>query len=177
MTPSLTVSSPLDGSRIVLTPEQSQQLSFRDGWPVTVSSLLKVPAAMDYGEYRWHDTHSPSPATAGAPIVVRVDLNRQLVSVFRGADEIGTAVILHGVDDFPTPRGSFPVMAMLRDHVSATYNSAPMPYTLRLTADGVSIHGSDVRAGLGTHGCVGVPSGFAERLLSVIHRGDVINIV
>ena len=53
--------------------------------------------------------------------------------------EIGTAVILYGADSVPTPTGKFPVIAKLKDHRSATYD-APMPYTLRLTADGVSIH-------------------------------------
>lgn len=176
MTAPPAASETLTKPRIILTPRQSRELSSRDGWPATVSSLLEVPAAMAYGEYRWQDIGQPSPGKSGA-IMVRVDLDRQIISVFRGAEEIGTAVILHGVDDYPTPRGSFPVISMMRDHVSATYDSAPMPFTLRLTADGVSIHGSDVRAGLGTHGCIGIPSEFAERLFAVIHVGDVVNIV
>jgi lipoprotein-anchoring transpeptidase ErfK/SrfK len=52
-----------------------------------------------------------------------------------------------------------------------------MPYTLRLTDDGVSIHASDVRWGAATHGCIGVPIAFAERLFDVTRIGDEVMIV
>jgi lipoprotein-anchoring transpeptidase ErfK/SrfK len=85
-------------------------------------------------------------------------------------------VILYGADGLPTPSGKFPVLAKLRDHVSQTYD-APMPYTLRLTADGVSIHGSNVRWGYATHGCVGVPTAFAAKLFETVSIGDDVLIV
>jgi lipoprotein-anchoring transpeptidase ErfK/SrfK len=108
---------------------------------------------------------------------VRVDLTSQLISVFRSGDEIGTAVILYGADGVPTPTGKFPVLAKLKDHRSATYDNAPMPYTLRLTADGVSIHGSNVRWGFATHGCIGVPTAFAAKLFNAVKTGDEVLIV
>jgi lipoprotein-anchoring transpeptidase ErfK/SrfK len=52
-----------------------------------------------------------------------------------------------------------------------------MPYTLRLTADGVSIHASDVRPGFATHGCIGVPKGFAAKLFAATSVGDEVIIV
>jgi lipoprotein-anchoring transpeptidase ErfK/SrfK len=52
-----------------------------------------------------------------------------------------------------------------------------MPYTLRLTADGVSIHGSNVRWGYATHGCVGVPTAFASKLFEAVSVGDDVLIV
>jgi lipoprotein-anchoring transpeptidase ErfK/SrfK len=52
-----------------------------------------------------------------------------------------------------------------------------MPYTLRLTGDGVSIHGSNVRWGLASHGCVGVPKDFAAKLFDVVNKGDEVLIV
>jgi lipoprotein-anchoring transpeptidase ErfK/SrfK len=52
-----------------------------------------------------------------------------------------------------------------------------MPYTLRLTNDGVSIHASSVRWGAATHGCIGVPLGFAERLFNASRIGDEVEIV
>ena len=93
-----------------------------------------------------------------------------------GGQEIGTAVILYGADGLPTPIGKFPVLAKLKDHRSQTYD-APMPYTLRLTADGVSIHASNVRWGYATHGCVGVPPEFAARLFDTVSVGDEVLIV
>jgi hypothetical protein len=136
-----------------------------------VSTMLKVPARMSYGEFRWDDKGVPA-----GPTWIRVDLRSQILSVFRGGHEIGTAVILYGADGLATPTGKFPVLTKLRDHRSQTYD-APMPYTLRLTADGVSIHGSKVRWGFATHGCVGVPTAFASKLFAAVSVGDEVLIV
>ena len=136
-----------------------------------VNTILAVSGRMQYGDYRWDDRGVPS-----GPIWVRVDLRSQIISVFRSGQEIGTAVILYGADGLPTPTGKFPVLAKLKDHRSQTYD-APMPYTLRLTADGVSIHASNVRWGYATHGCIGVPTAFAAKLFDSVSVGDDVLIV
>jgi hypothetical protein len=136
-----------------------------------VGSILAVPGRMQYGDYRWDDK-----GVAKGPTWVRVDLKSQIISIFRGGDEIGTAVILYGADGLATPTGKFPILAKLKDHRSQTYD-APMPYTLRLTADGVSIHGSNVRWGYATHGCVGVPAAFAAKLFENVSVGTEVLIV
>jgi hypothetical protein len=137
-----------------------------------VKSVLNVPKPMRYGDYLWDEKNVPD-----GPIWVRVDLKRQLISVFRGGHQIGTAVILYGASEKETPAGVFPVLAKMRDHKSITYDNAPMPYTLRLTDDGVSIHGSDVRWGRATHGCIGVPLEFAHKLFDQVAKGDQVTIV
>ena len=136
-----------------------------------VRTILAVPGRMTYGDYRWDEKGVPA-----GPTWIRVDLNSQILSVFRGGHEIGTAVVLYGADGVPTPTGKFPVLAKFRDHRSATYD-APMPFTLRLTKDGVSIHASNVRWGYATHGCIGVPEAFAARLFEAIHVGDPVTII
>ena len=137
-----------------------------------VKSVMNVTTPLSYGEYRWDEKNVPD-----GGIWVRVDLKRQLISVFRGGHEIGTAVILYGAEDKETPVGVFPVLAKIRDHRSATYDNAPMPYTLRLTGDGVSIHGSEVSWGRATHGCIGVPLEFAHKLFDEIAKGEQVTIV
>lgn len=137
-----------------------------------IKTILNVPGRMTYGDYRWDDKGVPA-----GPVWVRVDLKSQILSVFRSGHEIGTAVVLYGADGLPTPTGKFPVLAKLKDHRSATYDNAPMPYTLRLTPDGVSIHGSNVRWGYATHGCVGVPAAFAAKLFAAVSVGDEVLIV
>ncbi|MFL6725735.1 MAG: L,D-transpeptidase family protein [Sphingomicrobium sp.] len=131
-----------------------------------IKTILNVPGRMSYGDFRWDDKGVPA-----GPTWIRVDLKSQLLSVFRGGHEIGTAVILYGAGGVPTPMGRFPVLAKLKDHRSATYD-APMPYTLRLTSDGVSIHASSVRWGYATHGCIGVPEAFAAKLFAAASIGD-----
>lgn len=137
-----------------------------------IKTILDVPKRMSYGDYVWNDRGVPA-----GPVWIRVDLGSQLLSVFRSGHEIGTAVILYGADGLPTPTGKFPILAKWKDHKSATYGDAPMPYTLRLTNDGVSIHGSNVRWGFATHGCVGVPKDFAAKLFDVVSKGDDVLIV
>lgn len=125
---------------------------------------------MDFGDYVWNDKGIGAGATW-----IRVDLRSQLISVFRGGDEIGTALIVYGGDNKRTPAGELHILAKAREHRSSLYD-ASMPYTLRLTRDGVSIHGSSVRQGAATHGCIGVPLPFAERLFGAVKVGDEVEI-
>lgn len=154
--------------RIVATRAQPLPLA---GAPQPVASLLAVSSPMHYGEFVWNDRDVPP-----GPIWVRIDRDAQLISVFRGGDEIGTAVILYGAPDKPTPAGRYPILAKDRDHRSSLYDAA-MPYTLRLTGDGVSIHASTVREGRATHGCIGLPEPFARKLFQQARVGDPVVIV
>ncbi len=136
-----------------------------------VKSLLNVRSRMRYGDYVWKDNDVRS-----GKAWILVDLAAQTISVFRDGEEIGRAVTLFGVDGHSTPTGRFIVLARDKHHVSNVYD-APMPYTLRLTDDGISIHGSNVRAGVGTHGCVGVPLKFGAKLFDAMRVGDEVLII
>lgn len=144
------------------------QIAFPDGGRRPIRSLLDVPHAMTFGDYVWDEDGVPP-----GPVWVRVDIGAQLISVFRGEHEIGTAVILYGGNGKPTPIGAFRVLQKAKDYVSHTYD-APMPFMLRLTSDGVAIHASNVREGWATHGCIGVPMDFARRLFAEAHLGDAV---
>jgi len=157
--------------RILFTAAEQRQAQAEGLSDRPIRSILNVRGKMSYGDYRWNDAGVPA-----GPAWVRVDLDTQLISVFRAGHEIGTAVILYGADGVPTPTGHFPILAKMKDHRSSTYD-APMPYTLRLTGDGVSIHGSNVRWGFATHGCVGVPTAFAAKLFDAVEKGDEVVIV
>ena len=137
-----------------------------------IDSLLNVPQRMQYGDYVWHEDGA---AKAGKTWIL-VNLKAQTVSVFRGGDEIGTAIALYGVDDKPTPIGRFKVQRKAKDYWSRTYD-APMPFSLMLTDDGVAIHGSNVREGAGTHGCVGVPLDFGSHIFEAMKVGDEVVIL
>jgi len=138
----------------------------------TVKSVLTVKSPFVHGDWYWDE--SAAPATSGGRIVVTVDLKAQVLSVFRDGHEIGTAVMIYGADAKPTPLGVFQVSFRKAKHVSSLYG-APMPYTLRLTNDGVSIHGSEaMRPDAATHGCVGVPIPFARKLFDAVKMGDTV---
>jgi hypothetical protein len=157
--------------RIVLSREQVDQGLKSGTLDRPVQSLLAVNGPMQFGDYLWNDKAIPS-----GPTWMRVDLGKQLISVFRGPHEIGTAVIVYGGDNKQTPAGKFHILMRDRDHRSSLYDAA-MPYTLQLTGDGVSIHGSTVRWGAATHGCIGVPLEFARRLFDQAKVGDEVVIV
>lgn len=157
--------------RVFLTALESRQAARQDLLPADTRSILRTKGAMDFGEWHWDEKGVPA-----GELAVRVDLERQLVSVFRGPDEIGTAVIVYGIDGKETPRGRLPIRGKSRDYHSRTYD-APMPFSLWLREDGVAIHGSTVRAGKATNGCIGVPVGFAERLFEVADKGDIVEVL
>src|SRR5438067_537122 len=171
--PPLRTESPaLARGRIALSPAQVREAYAAGLIDRPIKSILDVRSPMTYGQFVWNDAGVPA-----GPTWIRVDLHAQLMSVFRAGHEIGTAVILYGADGLPTPTGKFPILAKLKDHRSITYDNAPMPYTLRLTRDGVSIHGSNVRWGFATHGCIGIPKAFAAKLFEVVKTGDEVLIV
>lgn len=160
------------GDRIYLNDAQLIQAKATGVLDRDVKSILNVRKRMTYGEFIWNDRGVPE-----GPVWIRVDLKKQILSVFRDGQEIGTTVILYGATEKETPVGTFPVLGKSKDYRSRTYDNAPMPYSLHLTADGVAIHGSDVRWGRATHGCVGVPVKFAEKLFGEVSKGDEVVIV
>lgn len=162
---------PANRIRTMLDPSQQRQARAIGGFEQPPRSLLKVDRALEYGDFLWDDSGVPA-----GPVTIRVDLRTQLISIFRGGHEIGTAVVLYGADAKETPLGRFPILWKGRNHRSSTYD-APMPYTLRLTGDGVAIHGSDVRWGAATHGCIGVPTEFAAKVYDQAKVGDPVSII
>jgi lipoprotein-anchoring transpeptidase ErfK/SrfK len=126
---------------------------------------------MKFGEFAWRDDDVPE-----GNLVLRVDLAQQTMSVFRGTHEIGASVIVYGADHKATPKGRFTILEKRVEHRSNIYD-ADMPFMLRLTGDGIAIHASELRPGVATNGCIGVPIAFAQRLFEVTKRGDEVMIL
>ena len=158
-------------SRVFLTPEESRRAAAKGLLPSATRSIIGTKGKLEYGAWRWDDRGVPP-----GKVFARVDLGRQLVSVFRGQHEIGTAVILYGMDGKETPRGRLPILGKTRDYHSRTYD-APMPFSLWLRNDGVALHGSTIRSGRATNGCIGVPVDFAGKLFEIVRKGDIIEVV
>lgn len=157
--------------RIFLSDADSLEAARQGLAPEGTRSVIATGGKLKFGEWRWDDANVPT-----GPLTVRVDLQRQLVSVFSGRDEIGTAVIVYGVDGKETPRGRLPILGKARDYHSITYD-APMPYSLWLRDDGVALHGSSVTMGKATNGCIGVPVEFAAKLFDVARKGDIVEVI
>jgi len=137
--------------------------------PFVIKRILPIDGPIRYGEWHWNEDGAP----AEGPLVITVDLEARVLSVFRDGYEIGAAAVLLGTDEHPTPTGIFPILTKERHNVSEKYGNAPMPWTLRLTWDGVAIHGgSRVERGYASHGCIGTPDAFVSKLYAIASKGD-----
>lgn len=132
-----------------------------------IRRILPIDGPIKYGEWHWDEHGAPA-----GPIVITVDLKARVLSAFRAGYEIGTAAVLVGAPEKPTPTGVFPIIQKQVTHFSSLYGEAPMPYMERLTNDGVTLHASKVMNGYASHGCIGMPLIFAKRLYAVTHLGD-----
>jgi len=134
----------------------------------TIKRILPIDGPIKYGEWHWDDANVPD-----GPIVITVDLDARVLSVFRGGYEIGAAAVLLGTDEYPTPLGTFPILSKQRHNKSEKYSDAPMPWSMFLTRDGVAIHGgSQVENGYASHGCISGPDEFVSRIFAVTKPGD-----
>ncbi|HYD25384.1 MAG TPA: L,D-transpeptidase family protein [Croceibacterium sp.] len=137
--------------------------------PFVIKRILPIDGSIRYGEWHWDESGAP----ASGPLTITIDLEARVMSVFRDGYEIGATAVLLGTDEHPTPTGVFPILSKERHNVSEIYNNAPMPWTLRLTHDGVAIHGgSTVERGWASHGCIGTPDAFVSRLFAIARPGD-----
>lgn len=137
-----------------------------------VYSVLETDSPLEPGEYLWE----PQRGRPGRLEIV-ADLARDTLYVYRGGVEIGRTILIYGADHKPTPLGSFPILQKRERHISNLYG-APMPYMMRLTWGGISIHGSGevVENRWATHGCIGLPDEFAALLFKVARVGDRVTV-
>jgi hypothetical protein len=154
-------------SATTLTPVAQPVVPKREQ-PFVIKRVLPIDGPIKYGQWFWDDKDVPQ-----GPLVITIDLDARVLSVFRDGYEIGATAVLLGTDDHPTPLGTFPILAKERHNVSEIYGNAPMPWTLRLTGDGVAIHGGHaVELGWASHGCIGAPNAFMTRLFAIAKVGD-----
>jgi hypothetical protein len=113
------------------------------------------------GEYEWFED-----ADSSMPLRLVVSLSQQRVYVYRGGVVIAHSSISSGRKGYATPTGVFTILERKRKHISNLYD-APMPYMLRLTWDGIALHGGDIPGYRASHGCIRLPMAFSRELFAV----------
>ena len=126
----------------------------------TAAALLKP------GQWVW----APEVAPIG-PMLIYVDLSRQIATVYRNGVRIGVSTISSGKPGHATPTGVFTILQKDANHHSDKYNDAPMPFQERLTWDGVALHAGGLPGYPESHGCVHLPYAFAKALFGTTHLG------
>ncbi len=121
------------------------------------------------GQFIW----APNLAPQG-PLTIVVSLPTQLLYVYRNGVRIGASTVSSGMRRHETPTGVFMILQKDKDHHSNKYNNASMPYTQRLTWDGIALHAGGVPGFPTSHGCVHLPLKFSEILFSQTGAGATV---
>ena len=116
-------------------------------------------------------TEAAAPRNAGEPIMAVVSIKSQKVTFYDADGWILRAPVSTGTTGRETPAGIFSVVQKDKDHHSSLYDDAWMPNMLRITWNGIALHGGPLPGYAASHGCVRMPFGFAEKLFDKVPIG------
>jgi hypothetical protein len=133
------------------------------------AELARMADALKPGQWVW----APSIAPQG-PLLVYVDLSRQVATVYRNGVRIAVSTISSGKPGHETPDGVFTILQKDANHHSSKYNNAPMYYQERLTWDGVALHAGGLPGYPESHGCIHLPLAFAKLLFGITDMGGTV---
>lgn len=86
----------------------------------------------------------------------------------------GPVRIASGGPGYETPRGAFTVQWKNRDHRSAEFDNAPMPFAVFFTDGGVAFHQGDLNSN--SHGCIRLSREDAEVFFNTLVVGDDVQV-
>ncbi len=165
--------------------------------------VLRQYSLQDRVRYQlWNYTWKPDPDKPITRIEVRI--GEQKVVVYQGDDVAGVSPTTTGKPGHDTPTGHYTILLKDIDHKSnlygvfidsngyvvdgnaeagqkpppgAVYDSADMPYYLRIRDDGVGLHAGFLPGYPASHGCIRLPHAFAELLFSNVSVGTPVDVV
>src|SRR5215831_21092122 len=98
-----------------------------------------------------------APRDAGEPIMAIVSIKSQNVTIYDADGWVLRAPVSSGTTGRETPAGVFSVVQKDKDHRSTLYDDAWMPHMLRITWNGIALHGGPLPGYAASHGCVRMP--------------------
>jgi lipoprotein-anchoring transpeptidase ErfK/SrfK len=177
----------------------SSSHSYTSKGPVLRQYTLQDRIRYQLWDYSW----KPDPDQPISKIVVSI--GEQKVFVYQGDRLAGESPVTTGKPGYDTPPGHYTILQKDIDHKSnlygdfidptsgtiidgnakvgdkppagAVYDSADMPYYMRLRDDGVGLHGGYIPGtGPASHGCIRLPHAFAELLFSNVSEGTPVDV-
>ncbi|HUC51963.1 MAG TPA: L,D-transpeptidase [Xanthobacteraceae bacterium] len=112
-----------------------------------------------------------APRPAGEPIMAIVSIKSQQVTFYDADGWILRAPVSTGTTGRETPAGVFAVVEKNKDHHSSLYDDAWMPNMLRITWNGIALHGGPLPGYAASHGCVRMPYDFAAKVFDKTPMG------
>ncbi len=110
-------------------------------------------------------------------VLIVVSIKSQQLFVFRDGQPWASSKVSTGKKGHETPTGEFPILQKKVHHRSNLYSNAPMPYMQRLTWDGVALHAGRIPGYPASHGCIRLPSDFAQDLYKITDFTSTVVIV
>ena len=135
-------------------------------------AVERAAVAMRPGDHRWADD-----PTLSGPVSIVVSVPMQMAFVYRGDRLIGATTVSTGKPGKMTPIGEYTILQKRPFHRSNLYNNAPMPFMQRLTWDGVALHAGNLPGFPASHGCIRIPTAFAQKLFNVTQLGGQVAVV
>ena len=136
-------------------------------WGAKDSVAIDTPISqLKKGQFLWMGE-----AVTTGPVVMVVSITEQRAYVYRNGVLIGATTVSTGRPGHPTPTGVFSVLQKQKEHRSTIYDDAPMPYMERLTWGGIALHAGGLPGYPESHGCIHLPSEFAQRLYNISPNG------
>jgi len=144
-------------------------------------ALDAAAATMRPGQFILDDDRpGPGFGTMGfpttAPVTLAVSIALQRLYVYRGNELVAVSTVSTGKPGKRTPLGDFTILQKRRWHHSNIYSNAPMPFMQRLTWTGIAIHAGQLPGYPASHGCIRVPSSFAQALFEMTSMGEAVSV-
>jgi hypothetical protein len=134
--------------------------------------IAAPPADAAAGQARHaQPVEAKAPRPAAEPIMAVVSIKNQQVTFYDADGWILRAPVSTGTTGRETPAGVFAVVEKNKDHHSSLYDDAWMPNMLRITWNGIALHGGPLPGYAASHGCVRMPYDFAERVFDKAPMG------
>ena len=136
-------------------------------------ALMPVIAAAPAGAAAKHaqPVEAKAPRPAADPIMAIVSIKNQQVTFYDADGWILRAPVSTGTTGRETPAGVFAVVEKNKDHHSSLYDDAWMPNMLRITWNGIALHGGPLPGYAASHGCVRMPYDFAGKVFDKAPMG------
>ena len=117
------------------------------------------------------------PAAEEDSYKIAISLSKQRATLYKNGKAINSSTVSTGKKGYRTPAGEYVVTHKHRHHKSSLYDSAPMPYFMRLSCSAFGTHTGYCPGYPASHGCIRMPDSKAKVFFYTAPTGTPVSIV